>query len=468
MFNVFPSNLELNSKLDGNTRPREYCYICFCKLNLNLHLYLILIASDPRLGPMKPNRLKAVTIFLFASSFYLYEFILQVSPSVMANGLMGSFNVGAAGLGLISSCYFYSYALTQFPAGLLYDCYGPRRVMTVAILLCVIGTVFFALTDSISMACLGRILIGFGSSFSFVGILVLVAKWFKPHQFALLVGIAQSCSSFGAIFGEYPLAKLTEFVGWRHSLLLLAGIGLLLALLIWLIVRDSPREEQKKPHPLRFIHDWYKLVVVMKKPQTWWVGLFAGCSWTPVAVFAVLWGVPYLSELRGLSVGMAATYCSIVWIAIALFCPLIGWFSDKIKSRRIPLILTSLVGLFGSLLLYNADKLPVSLIIVGLCAIGFAGTGQTITFAIARENNAASLIGSASGFNNMAVLIGAAFLQPAFGLILKFSGSLVMQNNIPVYSISAYKEAFLMIPLLYVVGLLTVLIFIKEPKHKSI
>ncbi len=416
---------------------------------------------------MTPNKAKAVTIFLFASSFYLYEFILQVSPSVMANELMAAFNVEAAGLGLISSCYFYSYALTQFPAGLLYDCYGPRKVMTIAILLCVVGTIFFALTTSMSMACLGRVLIGFGSAFSFVGILVLIAKWFKPYQFAMLVGIAQSCSSLGAIFGEYPLAKFTELVGWRHSLLFLAGLGLILALVIWLVVRDSPKEEKHKPHPLRFLHDWYKLVVVMKKPQTWWVGLFAGCSWTPVAVFAVLWGVPYLSELRGISVGLAASYCSIVWIAIAIFCPFIGWFSDKINSRRIPLMLTSLFGLLGAGILFYADTLPSTIIIIGLCFIGFAGTGQTVTFAIARENNSASLIGSASGFNNMSVLIGAAFLQPAFGFILNFEGALAIHNSVPVYSISAYKTAFLMIPALYILGLLTVLFAIKEPQKSS-
>ncbi len=45
-------------------------------------------------------------IFFLSASFYLYEYILQVAPSVMAEPMMKTFGVSAAGFGIVSACYF--------------------------------------------------------------------------------------------------------------------------------------------------------------------------------------------------------------------------------------------------------------------------------------------------------------------------------------------------------------------------
>src|SRR3990167_1952022 len=89
----------------------------------------------------------AYTIFFLAASFYLYEFVLQVAPSVMAGPMMRTFHVSAQGFGIISAFYFYAYAPMQLPAGLLFDRYGPRKLMTAALCLCALGSFFFASTD---------------------------------------------------------------------------------------------------------------------------------------------------------------------------------------------------------------------------------------------------------------------------------------------------------------------------------
>src|SRR3990167_721554 len=187
---------------------------------------------------MQHNRLKAYLIFLLAASFYLYEYILQVAPSVMADSMMQAFHVSAAGYGVISACYFYAYAPMQLPAGILFDRYGPRSLMTFALLLCAAGSLFFASTNQLITAGLGRFLIGIGSAFSFIGVLVLISRWFRPRQFAVLAGIAQLMSSIGAIFGEMPLAKLVDYVGWRMSSFILAFVGVALSALIWFVIRD--------------------------------------------------------------------------------------------------------------------------------------------------------------------------------------------------------------------------------------
>ena len=129
----------------------------------------------------KPSLFSAYVIFFLASSFYLYEFVLQVAPSVMASPMMQTFHVSAEGFGVISAFYFYAYAPMQLPAGLLFDRYGPRKLMTAALMLCALGSFFFASTDSVITASMGRFLIGIGSAFSFIGVLVLASRWFPPQ-----------------------------------------------------------------------------------------------------------------------------------------------------------------------------------------------------------------------------------------------------------------------------------------------
>ncbi len=406
---------------------------------------------------------KALIVFLLSASFYLYEYILQVAPSVMMEEMMHSFSVDAAGFGAISAFYFQAYAPMQLPAGLLFDCYGPRRTISIAICICALGTIFFAMTSSIFMASLGRFLTGFGSAFSFVGILVLVSRWFAPEYFALLAGLAQLMSSVGAILGEVTLAVVSESIGWRLSLIFLAVIGFFLALLVWNYVRDYPDDcDKKQTKSFNVFKEWRQLIFVCSKPQTWWVGLYAFCSWTPIAVFGALWVVPYLQRLYHVKALVAAQASTMIWVGVGIGSPLMGWLSDKIGNRRFPLALSITLGTVVSFGLIFLTNLPWLLTYILLFLFGFAASGQTLSFALVKENNKAEHVGTGSGFNNLMVLLGGAIFQPVFGYILRNLWSGEMHAGIPVYSVYSYKLALSILPACQVVGLLVVLFFIKE------
>ena len=286
----------------------------------------------------KPSKTtSAYVIFLLSASFYLYEYILQVAPSVMADSMMQTFNVNAAGFGIVSAFYFYAYAPMQLPAGVLFDRYGPRKLMTAALLLCALGSFFFASTNQLVTASLGRFLIGIGSAFSFIGVLVLVSRWFKPSQFAILAGITQLMASVGAIFGEMPLAKLISVVGWRNASFILALVGVILAGLMWFIIRDYPQKPTQVTPKRQLIDEWRRLHDVCRHSYTWITGAYACAIWTPIAVFAALWGVPYLQQKFQVSVVVASGLCSMIWIGVGVGSPLLGWVSDYFCSRRLAL-----------------------------------------------------------------------------------------------------------------------------------
>jgi len=393
-----------------------------------------------------------------AALFYLYEFVLQVSPSVMTQELMRDFNLDAAGLGAMAAFYYYSYTIMQIPAGMLYDRFGPRLLITVATLVCAAGAVFFAFTQTIALAALGRALMGIGSAFAFIGPLVLLSRWFPPQYFALMAGIVQSMSSVGAIGGQVPLAHMIHSMGWRHAFEILAYVGVVLAVVVWLVVRDRPT----KTHDHSGAHAdtkrdsvaqvWKNLKAIFGKTQTWWLGLYSFTSWAPATGFAALWGVPYLCKLYGITTGEASTICSFLWIGVGLGSPIIGWWSDKIELRCKPLELSALLGLI-SLALALYVPVPEWMMCILMLGIGLSASGQSLSFGLVRDINLPSTVGAAIGFNNMAVVLTGALLQPLVGWLVQVQWNHALDaHGVPDYAIADYRVGMTVLPICAFIG----------------
>ncbi|HUX80381.1 MAG TPA: MFS transporter, partial [Alphaproteobacteria bacterium] len=186
---------------------------------------------------------RAWFVWSFAGLFYLYQFILRNSPSAMTEDLMRDFSIEACALGILTAFYLLSYTSLQIPIGLGMDKFGPTRLLKGSILLCIAGTAVFAMAESFPLASFGRLLIGAGSTCAFLGSLKLATNWFHPERLALVVGFTLLAGKIGASLGQAPLALLTNILGWRESLLyVVIPIGIILAVGIWLFVKDNPPE----------------------------------------------------------------------------------------------------------------------------------------------------------------------------------------------------------------------------------
>lgn len=403
---------------------------------------------------------KAYLFYALAVLFLAYEMALQVSPSVMTHELMRDFAIGAGTLGVMASFYFYSYTLMQIPTGILFDIFSPRSLLTFSIAVCSLGALFFGISDSVGIASLGRFLMGIGSAFAFIGVLVVASQWFPRRAFALLVGIAQLLAALGALGGELPLAAAVNAAGWRSVITVLGYAGLGLCVLVFLFMRGHP-DHHRELHPsARFFESDFGLV--FRNPQTYWVALYAFSGWAPVAVFAALWGVPFLMHKYDVSNTTAALATSMVWLGIALIAPIIGYLSDLMKKRLIPITTCAIVGLVSTLIVIYVDSLPFYWNFPLLFLMGFASSGQILSFAIVQDINKPSIVGTAIGVNNMAVVIGGALFQPLAGWILGIYWQGDMRNNIPLYSLDGYKVALAIVPVCYAIGLLTSLFSIEE------
>ncbi|MCH9633953.1 MAG: putative glucarate transporter [Chlamydiae bacterium] len=405
---------------------------------------------------------KAIGIYVLAVLFLLYEMGLQVSPSVMAFPLIRDLNIDSAELGLMAGCYFYSYSIMQLPAGLLFDRFGARLLITFAVLVCVIGTFFFGSAHSLLWASLSRFLIGFGSAFAFTGVLVVSAFWFHPHHFALLAGLAQFFAAIGALGGAFPLALSVGFFGWRKVVIFLGFTGIVLSFLVWLIVRDYPAEKCS-PSLVKTPKIMESIKGVFKKSQNWWSALSAFTAWGPITLFAALWGGPFLITKFNVSNEVASTSLSAIWIGVALGSPFFGWLSGRIKRRVAPLIAAAILGFVSTFILIYIPGIPFWSSYVLLFGLGLAACSQILTFAVIKDTNKPSILATAMGFNNMAVVLGGAIFQPLVGMILNWSSKStpISQQN-PVYTMHEFRNALIIMPICYLICFIVTTFFLKE------
>ena len=115
-------------------------------------------------------------IWFLAALFYFYEYILRTAPSVMLPELSAYFSISHAGLGFLIGAYFYLYAPLQIVAGITIDVFGEKRILPMAVIMCLVGSFLFILPHYYT-ALIGRLLIGAGSAFGFVAIIYVATNW---------------------------------------------------------------------------------------------------------------------------------------------------------------------------------------------------------------------------------------------------------------------------------------------------
>lgn len=407
------------------------------------------------------NSFRAYFMFLLAAIFLLYEMGLQVSPSVIAVDMMRDLNLSSESLGFLSGVYFFSYTLMQIPSGLLFDRLSAKWLIASACLLCAIGALFFGLTEEILYASLGRLLMGFGSSFAFVGVLVVAARWFYPSWFAFMAGATQLLAGAGALVGAYPLAHAVNYYGWRASIIALGFLGIVLSFLCLIFIKDHPQKEKTIEHA-KGLSVLESMKVLVAEKQNIYGAIYSFLTWGPVLVFAGLWGVPFFVEKYHVTNMESALFISWIWIGVAVTSPIHGVISNWIKRRKVVLIISSIIGFMSSLMIIYGPQLSNFIVCFLLFLFGLACASQILAFALIKENNRPSVIGTGMGFNNMAVVLGGAILQPLVGFLMNKVGA----NSEGTYSLFSYAFSLAIVPLCFLLAAFISIFFIKETYTK--
>jgi sugar phosphate permease len=398
--------------------------------------------------------------------YYCYEYFLRITPSVITPELMSTYHLTGAQVGNLSAFYYHAYMPMQIIVGLLMDRFGPRRLLTLACLLCAVGTYLFAGTHNLMVAQAGRFLVGFGSAFAFVGSLKLATIWLPPNRFALVSGIITCLGMMGAMAGDIVLRALIDVIGWQVTIYISAGAGVLLAAILWGFIRDT---NPQNPHPDLHVTHFKELIRglwgALKNPQIWLTGIIGFLLYLSLSAFGELWGISYLEQAQGFSKTHAATANSMIFLGWAIGGPFWGWFSDYIGRRALPITVASALALIVISVLLYLPGLSVTSVYVLLFLFGLLTSVEILVFAICREVSSIKIAGTAIALTNMLVMIGGNIFQPVMGKILDLYWTGAMVDGARLYPISAYHAAMSILPISMLIAVFATL-FIRETYGK--
>lgn len=403
-----------------------------------------------------------------AWAFYLYEYILRVSPSVMTSELMLDFGVTAGALGLLTSFYYLAYVPLQIPCGLITDRIGPRKVITFSAALCVVGSVMFAYSDGIAVAQMGRFLMGAGSACAYISCSKIGAEWFSSTKFAMITGITMMMGTFGGSFGGRPFAMMSNAFGWRYSMLIAAVVGIGIVFMAWFVIRDYPKHREKTRKVVKSADLWEGLRIIVRNPQNWLIGLYGCIMYLPLSAFAELWGVPFLMAKYGISNELASTACTMVLIGMGLGSAVSAWCSDQLRSRT-KVMSAAMIGTFicFSLAIYTPN-LPLSLMFPLLFIAGLISGGQILYFAATKENCPDNIAATVVGFTNCFVMLSGFIFQPLLGKALDFFwDGQMLANGTPLYSVKTYEMSMSIVCVALLMGCILIR-FIKDTYPKDV
>jgi len=343
------------------------------------------------------------------------------------------------------------YAAAQIPAGVLLDRFGSKAMIVTGGTLMVAGQLTLALTESLPVAIAARAVVGLGDAFTFISVLRLVPHWFPPRQIPLVSQLTGLSGQFGQVLTAVPFMGLLAGAGWTRAFTAAAGLGALSLMLTVLLVNNAP-------HGAAIEDPETDLRATLKNIKTVWMrpgtrlGFFSHMG-TPfsITVFALMWGVPYLTVAQNVSRAGAGTLLTISVAAAIVSGVLIGIVTGRHPHRRSWVVLAIIASnaVIWTVVLALSSPAPYWLLVVLVTVISAGGPGSVVGFDIARTFNPGATLGTAQGTVNVGGFLAALVVMEAMGLIIETSGG---------YSFNSFRLAWCVQYVLWSVAVVGILI----------
>jgi MFS transporter, ACS family, D-galactonate transporter len=254
------------------------------------------------------------------------NYIDRTTLSVAAPRLSTELNLDPKQMGLLLSCFFWTYAMCQIPAGWLVDRYDVRWVFGAGFLLWSGATFATGFSSGFAILLTCRLLLGMGESVAYPSYSKILSGSFPHSRRGTANALIDMASKIGPALGTLLGGLLVASFGWR-SLFISIGVVSLLWLIPW-------GAWGPKDRALAISHSAAApgILEILSKREAWgtFIGLFgANYIW----YFLLTWLPSYLVQQRHFSEVMMAQLGSLPFFAIALSSMTSGLVSDRLIAR---------------------------------------------------------------------------------------------------------------------------------------
>ncbi len=401
-------------------------------------------------------------IWIVCAIFFTYEFLLRTVLGTFQHPIMYDLNLSSFSFAILStSAYMVVYGLMQVPVGLIADKYGLKKTLTSAVIICAISSLLFAMTYEFKSATMARMLMGLGSSFGFVCLLLAVYDWMPKKHYGLFIGLSQFIGTIGPMTAAGPFHSMasTGAIEWRSIFVGLGIFGFGLAILVFALVKNNRQNLGKFKILNRPSSVKVSLSSILKQKQIWLIALYSALVYFTLEYLSENEGKLFL-ELKGYSPSFSSYMITVGWLGYAIGCPLLGFMSDFFRRRKTMMVLAAFSGLVAMI---GIVYLPYSQTMLILCffMLGVGAAGQSVGFAIIAEQCNRFYLAAGLGFNNAMIAFVCSVNAPVIGWLLEF------HDQANGSQASDYVFAFTFILILLSGALFISLFFLKETFCRS-
>lgn len=390
----------------------------------------------------KPTRQREMLVVILLFTIVV-AYLDRVNVAVLLADSQFLIDMGIQGkpvqMGMLMTAFLVAYGVGNVCFSPLGDIMGPRKAMSLSVLLWAPAMAVGGLSTSFAILLGSRIFLGACEGMHWPMQSKYVKNWFPPEE----RGKANAVWLVGLMIGPAVampfFSWLIPLSGWRDSFFILAALSLVPVYCLWCKTRDYAwqhtgvnqaeleqieaglKREQEEEAVIDRQGLWASVKVFAKNYQFWLLTMFSFCHasmwWGTMA-----WLPSYLKVDRGFSWQALGAAASVPYLLGVLAVLGSGLLSDKM-SRRAPFAAISVLGaaagiFFGLHVTDNfATVVFLSLGIVSL-AVGLASV-----YAILQKLVPARATGVGAGVMNGITQAGAAFAPVIIGFFISLTGS---------------------------------------------
>ena len=348
------------------------------------------------------NKIYGSLVWFISTLFVIYAFCLTTATAVFSDSIKASLDASNFAVSIATSGFILGYACMQIPAGYLLDKFNARFVVSAGVFLLALGNAITSFADNLIILTLSNLLQGIGGAFSFIAVAILISQWFSSKIFPILFGLTQAISCIFAGIIHYYFIVLLRTHQWREVYQGLAIFGFILLVLTILIVKSPPKFKRTASISLK-----KSLAAVLPNKQIWLCSIAAATSFGVLLAYASVW-YTLIQTYYSVENLQSVIISVMIFFGIGIGTPLLGWFSNIVKSRIMVIHLTLVLGTMMLILgiylpHYDVDTLIIIKIVSFL--IGFFLSGSMLFYTVVSEISTNSTRGVAISLLNTAVFL---------------------------------------------------------------
>ena len=389
----------------------------------------------------------ALRVFAPFAFGYFLSYLFRSINAVIAPDLAQEVSLDAATLGLLSSAYFFTFAVFQFPLGILLDRYGPRRTEAVLLIFAAVGSALFAISTTFNGLFIGRALIGLGVSACLMAAFKAYVMWFPKERLPFVNGCQMAAGGLGALSATLPVQVLLSLTDWRGIFIGLAIITVVSALIVLLVVpeKDEPASGQTLSEQIASFFE------ILRSPAFLRLAPLTVCVQSTFIAVQSLWSGPWLYDVAGLGRAAVAEHLFMIAASMVAGFLVLGTAAERLSRIGIKPIA---VNVFGVIMFMGVQGILVlqwqSAVLAQWMVFGFFGTTSILSYAILSQNFAKEFAGRVNAGLNLLLFTASFFVQWGIGAII----NLWPATNTGQYAAEGYQAAFAALLVLQVIALI--------------